>query len=270
MWRGPALIEVEWGSRPRNASSKKPASASFILIITLIALAPCAFAQRTSVTPAHTAARHFPAPGNRARAAHFASRRSSPYGPGYASLPFPFLSDNFNPDDIYSTGFPVAAQPPAFLMQAMQQLAGAGAGSMGGAINAPAPHQSSSNDPLMIELQNGRYVRVNNAAINGDAEPLNLATTRRPETSSHAPLAASSQPHPPAVLVFRDGHREEVRDYTIANNTLYARGDFYTDGYWTKQINLATLDLAQTQQANSTRNVPFTLPTSPNEVITRF
>ena len=79
-----------------------------------------------------------------------------------------------------------------------------------------------------------------------------------------------SQPLPAAILIFHDGHSEEVRDYTIADGILYARGDYYTDGYWNKKINLATLDLAQTQQANSTRNVNFTLPSSPNEVITRF
>ena len=82
--------------------------------------------------------------------------------------------------------------------------------------------------------------------------------------------APPPQPLPPAVLIFRDGHSEEVRDYTIADGIIYARGDYYTDGYWNKKIDLATLDLAQTQQANSARNVNFTLPSSPNEVITRF
>jgi hypothetical protein len=79
----------------------------------------------------------------------------------------------------------------------------------------------------------------------------------------------SSQPLPAAILIFRDGHSEEVRDYTIAEGILYARGDYYTDGYWNKNIDLATLDVGQTLQANATRNVKFVLPSSPNEVITR-
>ena len=74
---------------------------------------------------------------------------------------------------------------------------------------------------------------------------------------------------PPAVLIFHDGHREEVRDYTIADGTLYARGDYYTDGYWNKKIDLASLNVPQTLQANADRNVKFVLPSSPNEVITR-
>ena len=56
-----------------------------------------------------------------------------------------------------------------------------------------------------------------------------------PTNSNSAPAIAATPPAhdlPPALLVFRDGHTEEVRDYTIADGILYARGDFYTDGYW--------------------------------------
>jgi hypothetical protein len=69
--------------------------------------------------------------------------------------------------------------------------------------------------------------------------------------------------------MFRDGHSEEVRDYTIADGVLYARGDYYTDGYWNKKIDLAALNLPQTREANADRSVKFVLPSSPNEVITR-
>jgi hypothetical protein len=74
---------------------------------------------------------------------------------------------------------------------------------------------------------------------------------------------------PPATLIFRDGHSEEVRDYTIADGILYARGDYYSDGYWNKKIGLTALNIPETLQANATRNVKFVLPSSPNEVITR-
>ena len=73
----------------------------------------------------------------------------------------------------------------------------------------------------------------------------------------------------PVLLVFRDGHSEEVRDYTIAEGILYATGNYYTDGYWNKKIALSTLNVAQTLEANATRNVKFVLPESSNEVITR-
>lgn len=201
-----------------------------------------------------------------------------------AALPFPFFGDSFNPDDLNSSGNPAASQPPPFLMQALQSMAGSAAGPMGAAMSAPANHGASPNDPLMIELQNGHYVRVNNTAIDGEAQPLAptkislpaKSAARRsaiPAPSSSAPaLIAANSPAaklPAAVLLFRDGHSEEVRDYTIANGTLYARGDYYTDGYWNKKIDLATLDVPGTREANAARKVKFVLPQSPNEVITR-
>jgi hypothetical protein len=255
------------------------------LIAALATLMPLASAQRAASAghasaPAHTAAPHSNfskgtfAFGRTGRAS--ASRRSSPYG--YSSLPFPFFGDSFDPDDIYSTGYPVASPPPPFLMQALSGLADSSATPMGEAMG-PVSHQPSSSDPLIIELQNGRYVRVHCTAANGDALPLASSPalgakpsgTRSTRPNSTPPLiaTASEQSLPPAVLIFRDGHREEVRDYTIADGFLYARGDFYTDGYWNKKIDLSTLNLNQTLQANADRSVNFVLPSAPNEVITR-
>ncbi|MGB7862651.1 MAG: hypothetical protein WCF74_04605 [Candidatus Sulfotelmatobacter sp.] len=247
----------------------------------LAALTPRAAAQRTAggraSAPGHTAISHSPAGHSRfRRSAHApAFRRSSPYASSFGSLPFPFFGDSFDPDDIYSTGYPVASDPPPFLMQAVQQLAGSGPASMGQAMgqamNAPANYQPSSTDPLMIELQNGRYVRVNSVAANREAEPLKLSPNHSRASSTPPPMitASPSQPLPPAVLIFRDGHSEEVRDYTIADGVLYARGDYYTDGYWNKKIDLTSLNVPETLQANNQRNVKFVLPSFPNEVITR-
>jgi hypothetical protein len=120
-------------------------------------------------------------------------------------------------------------------------------------------NQAAPSQPLMIELQNGRYVRVSTATGDGEAQELAPVTTAAPAVPNL----------PSVVLVFRDGHNEEVRDYTIADGILYARGDFYVDGYRNKKIALSTLNLPQTLQANTARNVKFVLPSSPNEVITR-
>ena len=124
----------------------------------------------------------------------------------------------------------------------------------------------------MIELQNGRYVRVSATPSNGEVLPPSLRSNdahsakSAPTNSNSAPAIAATPPAhdlPPALLVFRDGHTEEVRDYTIADGILYARGDFYTDGYWTKKIDLSSLNVAETLQANTNRNVKFVLPASP-------
>jgi hypothetical protein len=175
----------------------------------------------------------------------------------HTSLPFPFPSDFLIPDDLYSTGYPVASQPPIILLQTARALAG----SSDYLAQPKYDREPSSTQPLMIELQNGRYVRVSGAAAVG--EPLSLASDKKP-----APATAATT-LPAAVLVFRDGHTEEVRDYAIASGVLYARGNYYTDGYWNKKISLATLNMAETLQANRDRNVKFVLPSSPNEVITR-
>jgi hypothetical protein len=219
----------------------------------VIALTPHAAAQRAvhAATP-HLAIPHSNAPaGSFSGRAAYASRfrRSSPY----TSLPFPFFADSFNPDDIYSTGYPVASQPPLIVLQAARALA------------SPAEYaanEPSIPQPLVIELQNGHYVRVSSTPANGEA--LNIALGPAPATSTPPPHNL-----PPALLLFRDGHSEEVRDYTIADGILYARGDYYTDGYWTKKIALSTLNVAETIEANTKRNVKFILPNSPNEVITR-
>jgi hypothetical protein len=279
---------------------KPPISAGFsniklplILAAWLAALVPAAVAQKTPAS-ARSGVRHLHSPATNfaaSRGAHRSGvRRSSPYASPYSSLPFPFLGDSFDPNDIYSSGYPVASQPPPFLMEALRGMAGPAADSMSPAASPLNPREPSSSEPLMIELQNGRYVRVNRSAADGEASPLaslpenpqsaNMKSARLASSRSaqHA-VSNSTQPTaiatstarelPAAVLIFQDGHRVEVRDYSIAEGALYARGDFYTDGYWSKKIDLSTLNVAQTQQANLERNVKFVLPSSPNEVITR-
>jgi hypothetical protein len=207
-------------------------------------------------------------------------RRSAPFGE-FTSLPFPFFTDSFDLSDIYSTGYPVASQPPPdFLMQLARSLAGPTDLSRSGAEPVSDGARSSSQ-PLMIELQNGHYVRVNGTPADGEAREISSgasSTTSSKQTTLSGAGAeienksdlASAREMPAVLLIFRDGHSEEVRDYTIADGILYAHGDYYTDGYWNKQIALAALDLPRTLEANASRKVNFVLPSSPNEVIARF
>jgi hypothetical protein len=253
------------GSVKRSAKRSIPAKLAKLLALATL-LTTLATAQRA----AHAAPRSDQAAARFAFAqnAHPSSfRRSSPR----TSLPFPFLGD-FSLDDLYSSGYPVASQPPVILLQAMRALSSSSE-SQAQPSNSRKP--SSSTQPVMIELQNGRYVRLSSTAANGEvlpqsiqAQPAKLTrpTFNRPAASNSI---AQTPALTPATLVFRDGHTEEVRDYAIANGTLYARGDYYTDGYWNKNIALAALNIPETRQANSARNVSFVLPSSPNEVITR-
>ena len=230
---------------------------NLLLIALLGAITPCMTAQSMTAGRTMSSALHFiPLPPD----SKSGSLVSSSVGEGPHHRAFRnqgslvFFADPFYSDALYSSGYPVASQPPVILVQAPQ---------------ATAPADSSSPpQPLMIELQGTHYVRLsggdNSAEQFIDQDSATLQTMRASVPATHSPA-----PHPitPVVLVFRDGHREEVSDYTIAAGVLYARANYYTDGAWNKKIELSSLDLPVTLQSNHSRGVQFQLPSSPNEII---
>lgn len=126
-----------------------------------------------------------------------------------------------------------------------------------------------SSGPLLIELQGDRYVRISNQTSaevsGGDAQqPRTLAEINAAEAAP-----APRDPLRPTVFVFRDGHREESSDYSIISGTIYAQGNYWVNGSWTKKIPVSQLDIPATLQANEERGVRFVLPSGPNEVVTR-
>jgi hypothetical protein len=144
----------------------------------------------------------------------------------------------------------------------------------------PAPTERSSAQieeskpaaPLLIEWQGDRYVRRTEVTATSPraAQPDYVAEAKPQSTAKHVgPTAPPRAETPPATFVFRDGHREESSDYSIISGVVYARGDYWTSGYWSKQIPLSQLDLPSTLKANRERGASFRLPSAPNEVITR-
>jgi hypothetical protein len=210
-----------------------------ILITVLAALTPCMSAQRTAF--------------------HGFNR-----GGGAHSFSYPLaLSDPLYSDFLSSTGYPVASQPPVIILQAAPAQPA-----------APATERvSAPPQPLMIELQGDRYVRVSGEE-SSSAEMIGPETIDQIRVSRPArrPSDAADRSTPaadiaPAILVFRDGHREEVTGYTIADGVLYARADYYTAGSWNQKIELSSLNLPETIQSNRSRGVKFQLPTASNEII---
>lgn len=148
---------------------------------------------------------------------------------------------------------------------------------------APRPTRLA---PLLIEWQGDRYVRFGGAAVKEEdgsaAHPdyaehhRESAVTGRPTSPMQKQLAASSprdlppKDLPPTVLVYRDGHREEIPDYAIADGVIYIRGSDWQSGAWTKHIPLSALDAAATVQANQERGAKFMLPSASNVVIASF
>lgn len=79
------------------------------------------------------------------------------------------------------------------------------------------------------------------------------------ETAATAP-AAEQRPvpaFPAVVLVYKDGHEREVRNYAIVGQYVYDLGEFVA-----KKIPLAELNLKATLKANNDRGLDFTLPAS--------
>ena len=123
------------------------------------------------------------------------------------------------------------------------------------------------SEPLMIELQGNRYVRYGGKqqlAERGANSPRDYAEADAGKSPGQAQRELQ-----PTVLIFRDGHREQVPGYAIVGATLYANGDYWRSGHWTKNIELSALNIAATVQANHDNGVKFLLPSAPNEVITR-
>jgi len=72
--------------------------------------------------------------------------------------------------------------------------------------------------------------------------------------SAQSRAPESESPVPATVLVFRDQHRQEVRNYAIVGQTLWNFGPR------TEKIPLADLDLAATTKANDERGLTFHVP----------
>lgn len=134
-------------------------------------------------------------------------------------------------------------------------------------------------EPLLIEWQGDHFERMTlsqKAAASGQSSPDYSEKSRlgssRPVSSRPAQKVAAQPPSrelPPAVLVFRDGRKEEVSSYTIMSGTIYSKADYWTSGSWTKKIQIADLDVPATLKLNQEHGLNFVLPASPNEVVMR-
>lgn len=155
---------------------------------------------------------------------------------------YPLDSDYVAPD------YPVITQPPVIVMQPPVAQAAA----------EPVPPAAQ---PLLIELRGDRYVQVG-ADIPAPQQAMDAEASTASGPILHRPSSRRE-----ALLIFRDGHRENVASYTIADGFLYASSDYYTSGSWSRRIELSALDLPESVRANQSRGLNFQLPTAPNEVI---
>jgi hypothetical protein len=145
-------------------------------------------------------------------------------------------------------------------------------------VQQPAPEAqppAQPIQPLVLEERDGQWVRVptgNQVPVNAEEKPASPGEKTNAERSG-TPSEEAAQPVaqlPPAVLVFRDGHREEVRNYMIQGDILYTSADYWATGSWNRKIPVSELDIPASLKANAKRGAKFTLPRGPNQVVVRF
>jgi hypothetical protein len=132
-------------------------------------------------------------------------------------------------------------------------------------VSSPQPVQVQVKpeplpDPVLLELRGGRWVKVTNFGEESDRA---LARATAADTQTKAKTL------PPAVLVYRDGHTEELSSYSIIGESIHTKSNYWTTGTWTRTIPVADLDIAATLQQNEKRGVNFELPSGPDEVMLR-
>ncbi len=126
-------------------------------------------------------------------------------------------------------------------------------------------------EPLLLEWHGDHWVRVTSHGQSATGAQPDYSERSNGRSAPSERNGASQPPRepPPAVLVFRDGHKEEVSSYTIIGGTMYTKADYWTSGSWTKEIQIADLDLPATLRLNQERGVKFALPAGPYEVVMR-
>jgi hypothetical protein len=138
--------------------------------------------------------------------------------------------------------------------------------------NVPAAALTKPAESLILEIRAGQWVRIPTASqipvSAGYTEP--QASTSGPGTTGSKVTPAPPDKLPPAVLVFRDGHEEQVARYVVQGNVLYTSADYWNTGSWTREIPVAQLDVPASVRRSAERGGIFSLPTRPNEVVVRF
>ncbi|MGH9496147.1 MAG: hypothetical protein ACRD3B_14200 [Candidatus Sulfotelmatobacter sp.] len=176
--------------------------------------------------------------------------------PGSFYAPY-FYSDY---DYGYDSEPQIAQAPPSQIIEQVAQPAPVPA--------APAP------DSVVIELQGDHWVRVTNygqSQTDGASSEIEPGRAPNPQTAVSRRTQTIEPPGevPPAVLVFRDGRREEIGKYVVVGTTLYASEDYWSSGSWMRKVQLRDLDVPATLKLNQERDAKFTLPSEPNEVMIR-
>ena len=127
----------------------------------------------------------------------------------------------------------------------------------------PEPVEEEPEQPALTVFENRPQVRLApNPTPMEEAPYAEPTAPRQPArtqnfTGGHHEMSPVTDEQIPVVIVFKDGHEQEVKNYAIVGDTLYDLGTFVAH-----KIKLADLDLKQTIKKNEDRGVEFNLPAS--------
>jgi len=122
-------------------------------------------------------------------------------------------------------------------------------------VSSSPVHQEPVPSAALLELHGNEWVKVTSFSM--------------PNMPATAGLSTAAKELPPAILVYRDGHSEELNSYSIIGTIIFAKADYVVTGSSTRKIQIADLDLPATIKQNRDRGVKFDLPSGPDEVILR-
>jgi hypothetical protein len=180
------------------------------------------------------------------------ARRARRYFGGSTFAPY------FYPDYDSETGTMDAA-PAQFNVQSAPSASPA-------AVLKPSPS-------LVIELQGDHWVRLTNYGQSQGGQFIEPESERASDlTRDTLRRVQAPEPHselPSAVLVFRDGHKEEIGKYVIVGKIIFTSADYWSSGSWTRKVPIGALDVPATLKVNQERGAKFSLPSGPNEVMIR-
>jgi hypothetical protein len=123
-------------------------------------------------------------------------------------------------------------------------------------VSSPPVQQEPVPSAALLELHGNEWVKVTSFSMPN----VPAATTG---------VSTAAKELPPAILVYRDGHSEELNSYSIIGTTIFAKADYIATGSSTRKIQIANLDLPATIKQNRDRGVKFDLPSGPDEIILR-
>jgi len=121
---------------------------------------------------------------------------------------------------------------------------------------------SARNDTEQLERANAQASDLTNQIqqLREELQQIQETQTSRAAAAAMPGPAvedAKQEPPVPTTLVFRDGHRTDVENYAIVDNTVWVFNDQRR-----KKIPITELDLTATQQVNEDRGVDFAVPRS--------